>query len=66
MKTIISFLFFWKWGGGEVCQAVCGILIPGIEPLSPAVEAQGPNHKTAREGLKYRQLLIPGKTRGHI
>ena len=54
--------------GGEVCQAVCGILIPqpGIEPLSPAVEAQGPNHKTAREGLKCRQLLIPGKTRGHI
>ena len=37
--------FFWQ------CHTACGILVtrPGIEPMSPAVEAQSPNHWTARE-----------------
>ena len=32
-----------------------GILVPqpGIEPRAPAVEAQGPNHWTAREVPKW-------------
>ena len=32
-------------------HAACGILTPrpGIEPISPAVEAQSPNHWTTRE-----------------
>ena len=41
----ILFLFFWPH-----CMA-CGILVPrrGIEPVTPAVAAQSPNHWTARE-----------------
>ena len=39
-----SFLF-WPY------HTACGILVPqpGIEPAPPAVEAQSPNHWTARE-----------------
>ena len=38
-------LFFWP------CHVACGILVPqpGIELMSPAVEAWSPNHWTARE-----------------
>ena len=41
----LSSFFFW------LHQRACKILVPrpGIEPVSPAVEAQSPNHWTARE-----------------
>ena len=41
------FFFFSLWPR----YMVCGILVPwqGIEPVPPAVEAQSPNHWTARE-----------------
>ena len=39
--------------GGEVGKhhTACRILVskPGVEPMTPAGEAQSPNHKTARE-----------------
>ena len=40
------------------CAVACEILVPqpGIEPLPPAVEAQSPNHWTARE-LPNEKLL---------
>ena len=43
-------LFIYLFIFGHVTQA-CEILVPqpGIEPLPPAVEAQSPNHWTARE-----------------
>ena len=43
----LSFLFFFFWP----CTVACGILVPqpGIEPSSPAVEAQSLNHWCARE-----------------
>ena len=42
-------LFFWP------CCVACGILVPwpGIEPVPPALEAEGLNHWTAREVLNY-------------
>ena len=51
MVVFYSFFFFqvdlFVW---PHCTA-CGILLPrpGIKPVSPAVEAQHPNHWTARE-----------------
>ena len=41
----LLFLFFW------LCHTARWILVPrpGIKPIPPAVEAQGPNHWTARE-----------------
>ena len=46
--TIIKspiYVFIWPQ------HAACGILVPrpGIEPVPPEVEAQSPNHRTARE-----------------
>ena len=42
---ILFYFIFW------LRRTACGILVPrpGIEPVPPAVEAQGPNHWTARE-----------------
>ena len=50
------FFFFWS------CREACEILVlrPGIEPVPLAVEAQSPNHWTAREfphGLCYMFFL---------
>ena len=45
-----SFIYFLWW-----CHAAFGILVswPGIEPTSPAGEAQCPNHQTCRESSFY-------------
>ena len=45
---VYSCLFFFCF---RPCCEACGILVPqpGIEPVSPAMEAQGPNHWTTRE-----------------
>ena len=45
MKFYFIIIIFWSH-----CAA-WGILVPqpGIEPVAPAVEAQSPNHWTARE-----------------
>ena len=42
---VYFYFFFWPH------RVACGILVPqpGIEPMPPAVEGQGPNHWTARE-----------------
>ena len=42
---LLSFFSFW------LCCEACGILVPqsGIEPMPLAMEAQSPNHWTARE-----------------
>ena len=41
-------------------RGACGILVPGpgIEPVSPAVEAQTPNHWTAREFPQGTNFLL--------
>ena len=51
---IVSFFFF-LFG----CITASGILVPqpGIEPMPPAVEAQSPDHWTARE-VPYYFLFI--------
>ena len=51
------FLFFFVGGGGLLHHMVCGILVPrlGIEPASPALEAQGLNHWTTR---KVQHLIL--------
>ena len=51
----ILFLSFWP------CRVTCRMLVPrpGIEPMPPAVEAQSPNHWTAREfPLSFYFLLL--------
>ena len=47
---LLIYLFIYLCGGGAY-YTTCGILVPwpGIEPLTPAVNAQSPNHWTARE-----------------
>ena len=47
----------WIFGGG-VHHMACGILVPqpGVEPMSPTVEAQSHNHWTAREVLSTRNF----------
>ena len=49
-----DFLFLFL-GGGEASPEVCGILFPwpGIEPVSPAVEAWSLNHWTTRDVLIF-------------
>ena len=49
---LIYLKFFWP------CHAACGILVPlpGIELVSPAVEAWSLNHWTAREAPKLAVL----------
>ena len=44
---VILFILFFLWS----CCSACGILVPqaGIEPMSPAIEAQSSNHWTATE-----------------
>ena len=53
LNFLFYFLNFFFWP----CPTACGILLPwpGIEPTTPAVEAQSLNHWTAREVPK---LLI--------
>ena len=48
-------LLFYFW----LHHTTCGILIPqpGIKPVSPALEAQSPNHWTAKEVPQW--ILIP-------
>ena len=48
-RSHASSTFFWGVGG-SLCTT-CWILVPqpGIEAMSPAVEAKSPNHWTARE-----------------
>ena len=48
----------WIFGGGGVHHMACGILVPqpGVEPMSPTVEAQSHNHWTAREVLSTRNF----------
>ena len=50
---------FLRWGGYAAQLKGCGILVPwsGIKPAPVAVKVQSPNHCTAREFLKRRQLL---------
>ena len=50
---LLVFLFFWL-----LCKA-CGILIPdqGSNPCPPTVEAQSPNHWTAREVPVFLYLI---------
>ena len=42
------------------CHVACGILVPqpGIEPVSPAMEAWSPNHWTAGEFPLYTVFVI--------
>ena len=46
---------WYSWGRGSrqagLSHVACGILVPwpGIKPMLPAVEAQSPNHWTAKE-----------------
>ena len=49
------FFFFLGGAGGEAHQVAGGILVPrpGVEPTSPALEAQTINLWAAREVLKY-------------
>ena len=46
-------LNFFLW----LCSMPCGILVPQprIEPMSPAVETQNTNHRTAREVLRIKK-----------
>ena len=60
----VCFVLFW------LCYAACRILVPrpGIEPVSPAVEAQSLNHWTTREVPRGRNLskatqLVSGRVR---
>ena len=48
---LVSLNFFFFFFSFWLCCAACGILAPrpGIEPRTPAVEVQSPNHWTARE-----------------
>ena len=49
------------------CSLGCGILVPqpGIEPMSPGVEAQSSNHWMARE-IPDLSILSPGVSCGHL
>ena len=42
--------------------SACGILVPkpGIKPVTPAVEAQRPNHWTARKGPRNTEQIHQG------
>ena len=55
-KVPLDFFF-----GGGLCHMTCRILVPqpGIELLPPAVEAQSPNHWTARELPPHWILYAP-------
>ena len=56
-QPIYDNFLFW------LCQAACGILVfwPGIEPMTPALEAQSLNHWTAREVPPTANIILNGE-----
>ena len=55
--SIDSFLFLFFFCQ---CHLACGILVawPGIEPVSPTVEARSLNHWTSRKVLRFYSVLV--------
>ena len=62
VHTVINKYFVNVLSFGHTAQT-CGILVPrpGIEPASPALEAQSLNHRTAREVLINNCFLMGEK-----
>ena len=59
LKSFQAFLCVWGGGGGgTLCGMRILVLQPGVEPMSPTVEAWSLNHWTTMEVLKPFQFLV--------